>query len=158
LHELDPALSGGRWAILVRATPAPPVRPADQIAANAAAILSAAARDCYQRFIADHQDGGLPGLHSLSLQTWLLARNRALHALWLAGLPPDVVDPAAAGRFAAVISEGWRRAMEMSYIALRRVRSGRKAPGAAFTAIESVAHAEVSLARSLLSGTPDGGT
>lgn len=158
LGELAPALAGGRWAVLVAAPATAPTPPQHRIAANATAILAAADGGGYQRFIADHQQAELSQLQSLSLQTWLLARNRALHARWLAGLAPELVHPSLAGRFETEINGGWQRAMEMSYIALRRVRSGRRAPGAAIAAVEAVARAEASLARSLLSGLPGSAT
>jgi hypothetical protein len=151
LTELDSALAGGCWAVLVPATAEPPVNPACQLAANATAILAAADHGSYQRFIAGHQEAGADQLQNLTLQTWLLARNRALHASWLAGLDPSLLDQSIAERFLAQVSGGWQRAMEMSYIALRRVRSGRRAPGAAIAAVEAVSRAETDLARSLLS-------
>lgn len=153
IGDLSPALAGGRWAVLVPVRPTEPIRPAVQIAANATAILTSADLGLYQRFAECHQQAGLAGLQSLSLQTWLLARNRALHARWLAALPPAVIGPSLADRFLTEVCGGWQRAMEMAYIALRRVRSGRMAPPAAFAAVLSAAHAEVALARSLLSGT-----
>lgn len=150
VRDLSPALSGGRWAVLVPAAPAEPVSPAVQVAANATAILASAGQGLYQRFADCHRQAGPAGFHSLSLQTWLLARNRALHAQWLAALPPGVIDPALADRFLTEACGGWQRATQMAYIALRRVRSGRTAPRAAFAAVLSAADAEVILARSLL--------
>ena len=66
----------------------------------------------------------------------------------------QLLDQSVAERFRAEISGGWQRAMEMSYIALRRVRSGRRAPPAAIAAVEAVARAEASLAHVLLSSVP----
>jgi len=155
VHDLQLALHSGRWGILIPARRMVPIRPAEQVAANAAAILASADAGAYQHFAASHQQAGLPEMRNLSLQTWLLARNRALHARWLAGLPTGAVDPAVADRFRSQVSGGWQRAMEMSYIALRRVRSGRAAPSAAITAVRSASDAEVRLASSLLGRLPE---
>jgi hypothetical protein len=151
ISDLSPAFSDGRWAVLVPVRPAEPTDPAAQIEANAAAILASAEQGLYQRFAECHQQSGLTGIQSMSLQTWLLARNRALHARWLTVLSPAVIAPSLADRFLTEVCGGWQRAMEMAYVALRRVRSGRAAPPAAFAAVSYAADAEVILARSLLS-------
>jgi hypothetical protein len=159
LHSLAPALAGGRWAVLERVRPEMPADPAVQVTANAAAILAAAGKGAYQRFVEAHERSGLAELQSLAVATWLLARNRELHARWLTGLPASVGCGPLADRFSAEISSGWRRATGICYIALRRVRSGRAAP-AVIGAVRSVAEAEADLACSLLSRTsgetPDG--
>src|SRR6185437_4537309 len=152
VRDLDAALSGGRWAVLVPTAASEPVRPAAQVAANAAAILASADEGLCQHFVERHRQAGLAGAASMSLQTWLLARNRALHAMWLASLPSDVIAPSTAERFHAEVCGGWQKAAEMAYVALRRVRSGRPAPPAAFAAVASAADAEAVLARSLSTG------
>ncbi len=151
LGPLAPALADGRWAVLVAAGQPRQANPGEQAAANAAAITRAAADGSYQRFIDAHEESGVEEMASLALATWLLARNRALHARWLAGLPAWQRPDWLAERFEAEISGGWRRAMEMTYIALRRLRGGHAAPPAAIRSVRQVAAAEESLAASLLS-------
>ncbi|WP_433392213.1 BtrH N-terminal domain-containing protein [Micromonospora sp. KLBMP9576] len=147
LDTLAPALPGGRWAVLVAATTAPEAPdPRAQVAANVAAVRAAADSGAYERFVAAHAPAGRDELENLTLQTWLLARDRGLHARWLADLPAEAVDPGFVARFADV-ERGWRRATETAYLALRRVRGGRRAPGAALDALRTVTAAEVDLAR-----------
>ncbi|MEH0935382.1 BtrH N-terminal domain-containing protein [Micromonospora psammae] len=147
LDTLAPALPGGRWAVLVpTGTTSTPRAPRAQIAANVAAVRRAADNGAYERFVDGHAPAGRAELENLTLQTWLLARDRSLHARWLADLPADAVDAGFVARFAD-IERGWRRAMESAYVALRRVRGGRRAPGAALDALRSVTAAEVELAR-----------
>ena len=152
LSSLGPGLAGGRWAVLVAAGQAWQADPGEQVAANAAGIISAAEDGTYQRFIDAHDRPGVEAARSLSLATWLLARNRALHARWLATLPDWQLPGSLAVRFESEISEGWRRAREMCYIALRRVLDGRAAPPAAIRSVRQVAAAERSLAESMLPG------
>jgi Butirosin biosynthesis protein H, N-terminal len=151
LDSLGPGLADGRWAVLVAADQAPPADPGQQVTANAAAIAQAAESGAYQRFIDAHQRSGIDEMRNLALATWLLARNRALHACWLAALPAWQAPDSLAERFGAEISAGWRRATEMCYIASRRLLSGHAAPPAAIRSVQQVAAAEVSLARSVLS-------
>jgi len=151
LSSLAPGLADGRWAVLVAAGQARQADPGQQVAANAAAIISAAEDGTYRRFIDAHEGPGAGVARSLSLATWLLARNRALHARWLAALPARQLPDSLAVRFEAEVSEGWRRAREMCYIALRRVLDGRAAPPAAIRSVRQAAAAEQRLAESLLS-------
>ncbi|MDG4795682.1 BtrH N-terminal domain-containing protein [Micromonospora sp. WMMD1082] len=149
---LTPALSAGRWAMLTATGTAPePGDPRGQIAANVAAVRAAADSRAYERFVADHAPAGRLELENLTLQTWLIARNRSLHARWLADLPAGATDAGFVARFAR-IERGWHRAMESAYLALRRVRSGRRAPGAALDALRAATTAEVELARAPGSG------
>ncbi|HEX6871192.1 MAG TPA: hypothetical protein VF163_08845, partial [Micromonosporaceae bacterium] len=152
LADLGPALAGGRWAVLEPASDPVPVHPESALAANAAAIMSAAEHGAYRRFVVRHQRLGPVELEHLTLQAWLLSRSRALHGRWLADLPPAVLDPAQAFRFQGQVAAGWRRVSELSYLALRRVRSGRPAPNAVLAALTSVADAEASFARDLPNG------
>lgn len=152
LSAFATALPGGRWAVLVPAETVPEPGPAAQIAANATAILAADERGAYRRFAERHRGQELAELENLTLQSWLLTRNRDLHSRWLGGLPASVVDASLADRFAAEVVGGWKRVTETSYMAMRRVRSGRRAPTATLAALASAAAAEVDLARSLAQG------
>jgi hypothetical protein len=152
LAALGEALSGGRWAVLRRVPPTAAARPPQrQITANACAVLAADRAGAYRRFVSYHSATGVRELENLTLQTWLLARNRGLHAGWVANLPNGTVTPDVVDRFRA-LDAGWRRAAETSYLALRRVRAGRQAPGAALAALTAVTAAEVELARDLAAG------
>ncbi|MBO4204636.1 BtrH N-terminal domain-containing protein [Micromonospora echinofusca] len=155
LADLRAALSDGRWATLVQesavdATPDPD----QQVAANAAAVLRAAGQGTYATFLDAHRSLGRAELANLTVQTWLLARDRGLHARWLADRPAGTRAAALADRFDGEIAAGWRRAAEATYLAARRVRSGRRAPGSALTTVQAVVAAETALARSLEEGEP----
>ncbi|HEY1570410.1 MAG TPA: BtrH N-terminal domain-containing protein [Pseudonocardiaceae bacterium] len=141
--ELDAALADGRWAVLE-----PAERRGAEQADDAAAIVSAAENGAYQQFLDGHAQAGVVELHNLSLQCWLLARSRGLHARWLTEHGQSTTD--AVSRFAAEIVPAWRRASELAYVALRRVRSGRRAPTAALDAVRTAADNEVRLAREML--------
>ena len=84
----------------------------------------------------EHEDQRL-AITRLTLETWLLARSRSLHARWLAWheLP-------AAQRFAAHASQ-WRRFAEQVFIALRRVDRGREQPGGLHDQLEALLQADL---------------
>ena len=160
LSDLAAAVERGSWAVLVSVGAPAPFDPAQQLAQNAAAILAADGAGSYREVIETHRAMDLRSLDSLALTTWLVARNRGLHARWLrdqsgwltgAGLA-DLAD-----RFEAEVVACWRRAAESAYIGLRRVRAGRSAPPVALAALETAAAAEPCLAASLaraLDGLP----
>ncbi|HEX5116507.1 MAG TPA: BtrH N-terminal domain-containing protein [Pseudonocardiaceae bacterium] len=141
--QLDAALADGRWAVLEPAERTDP-EPPD----NAAAIVAAADGGVYGRFLDGHAKAGLAELHNLSLQCWLLARSRGLHARWLAADSKSTSDVST--RFIDHVVPAWQRASELAYVALRRVRSGRRAPTAVLDAVRTAADGEVRLARELL--------
>lgn len=145
--ELAPALEDGRWTLLTRVGEPRPLDLAGRLAENAAAILEAEADGAYGRFVEAHRKADEPTLDNLTLQTWLLARNRSLHARWLAdqeGLG-DLAE-----RFESRVVAAWRRAAETAYMALRRVSAGRQPPPAALEATEAAIAAEPALATELL--------
>jgi hypothetical protein len=152
LQDLAPALTGGRWATLSRTGSSMPYDPRQQVVRNAAAILAAHDSESYERFIRWHDSADQGRLENLTLQTWLLARNRQLHALWLRDVADDLAACGLAGlseQFASEVAAAWRRTMEMSYIALRRSRAGRRVPGGLVMSLRAAAKAEASLAGSL---------
>jgi hypothetical protein len=152
LTDLAPAVVGGRWAVLAREPGDPsPVSADEQLTANANAIVEADEQGSYQRFHDGYQGLSATELEGLTLQTWLLARDRGLHALWLADQPAGSGPAEIAGRFAEDVAAGWRRAAEATYIALRRVRSGRQAPASALATVQHVMTAETGLAREITS-------
>jgi Butirosin biosynthesis protein H, N-terminal len=147
VDDLAVALDGGRWTLLTRVGDPRPLDLAERLAENAAAILEAEADGSYRRFVDAHGEPDEPTLDNLTLQTWLLARNRSLHARWLTGREGlgDLAE-----RFEREIVAAWRRAAETAYMTLRRVSAGRQAPPAAFQAAEAAVAAEPALAAELL--------
>jgi Butirosin biosynthesis protein H, N-terminal len=146
VDDLAAALEDGRWTLLTRVGDPVPLDLAERLAENAAAILEAERDGSYRRFVEGHREPDEPTLDNLTLQTWLLARNRSLHARWLAdqeGLG-DLAE-----RFEREIVGAWRRAAETAYMALRRVSAGRQPPPAAFQAAEAAVAAEPALAAEL---------
>jgi hypothetical protein len=87
-----------------------------------------------------------------TLACWLVARSRALHAIWL----HDCADAIPAlSRFAEDFEERivqpWRRAQEFAYVALRRVARGRPAPLTSFELVgEGLQATEADMAGRLL--------
>ncbi|MFJ9161586.1 acyl carrier protein [Streptomyces griseoviridis] len=74
----------------------------------------------YAHAYAAHPDRAA-ALRRLTLETWLLARSRALHAAWLGRY--RTVGPRATEQVAA-----WRALAEQTYLASRRVARGRPEP------------------------------
>jgi Butirosin biosynthesis protein H, N-terminal len=147
VDDLAAALEDGRWTLLIRGGEPRPLDLAERLAENAAAILEAEADGSYRRFVEAHREADERTLDNLTLQTWLLARNRSLHARWLAdqeGLG-DLAE-----RFETRVVAAWRRAAETAYMALRRVSAGRQPPPAAFQAAEAAVASEPALAAELL--------
>lgn len=132
------------WAVLDRVGRPEPPDPARQVRRNAAAIAAADSA----RFPAAHAALDVPALENLALQTWLLARNRSLHGLWLAEHVPGELP----GLFDAEVVAGWRRVTEATYLALRRVHGGRAAPRSALTALDDVLARERAVAQRILDG------
>ena len=147
VDDLAAALEDGSWTLLTRVGAATPVDLGDRLADNAAAILEADANGSYRRFVEAHFELDEPTLDNLTLQTWLLARNRSLHAHWLADQEElgDLPE-----RFETQVVAAWRRAAETAYMALRRVSAGRQPPPAALQAAEAAVAAEPALAAELL--------
>lgn len=155
--SLATALAGGRWAVLEQAGAPDPPDSATVLADNAAAILDAARTGAYRRFVEQYRPMGTGELTHLALQTWLLTRQRGLHARWLRDLPGTVLGPGMATRFADEVEAGWRRAGEVVYLALRRVASGRAAPTGALTAVQAAGESEARFAADLLAGLTEKG-
>lgn len=155
LAALAPAVTGGRWAALTRTGEPEPVDVAVQLAENARAADDADLR----RFVDAHRAVDEPALANLTLSTWLLARNRALHGLWLADVAPALDGLGLADlpeRFGRDVTPAWRRAAEASYLALRRLRAGRAVPPVALTAAVRATAAEAELRSYLRSKLPEG--
>ena len=147
VDDLATALEDGRWTLLTRVGDPAPLDVGERLAQNAEAILEAERDGSYRRFGEAHREPDEPTLDNLTLQTWLLARNRSLHARWL-GDQEGLGE--LAERFEREIVGAWRRAAETAYMALRRVSAGRQAPPAAFQAAEAAIAAEPALAAELV--------
>ncbi|MFI8193395.1 acyl carrier protein [Streptomyces sp. NPDC085946] len=95
--------------------PAPAHTPADE-----------AVVDAYLRAYADHEDRVL-ALERFTLETWLLARARHLHAAYAAHLAGGAQDEAVRAHLAR-----WDSVVEHTYLAYRRVVRGRAEPAGLF--------------------------
>ncbi|MFF9203838.1 acyl carrier protein [Streptomyces sp. NPDC014986] len=95
--------------------PAPVHTPADE-----------AVVDAYLRAYADHEDRVL-ALERFTLETWLLARARHLHAAYAAHLAGGAQDEAVRAHLAR-----WDGVVEHTYLAYRRVARGRAEPAGLF--------------------------
>lgn len=146
LRDLVAMVAGGTWAVLVEAGTAHAVDVPDQLRANASSIIEAERSGVCARFLDGHRELALEAVENLGLQTWLLARNRALHQLWLA----DTGAAELAGSFGDDVVRCWRRATEMAYVAMRRVRGGRAAPPSLLIAVENAFAQETAMARRIL--------
>lgn len=153
LGDLPAALEEGSWAALTRVGSETPIDVDEQLATNATAIGDADADGSYGRFVEAHRELDEAALDNLTLQTWLLARNRALHARWLGDQADRLSELGLADlpdRFEREIVDAWRRAAETAYVALRRVSAGRQPPPAAMAAVEAAVAAEPALAAALI--------
>jgi hypothetical protein len=141
---LEPAVSSG------------PVDAAAWLRRNADAMCGPEAANSFERFVDRSRLAGddMPArFDQFVLACWLVARARALHARWLASLtgdPAGLLPPGFAAAFMDTVAGSWRKAMEFSYVAGRRVRQGRAMPPAPFDIVASqAAPAEQCLAEQL---------
>lgn len=157
LTDLAPALpTCTRWAVLrvtgqPEATSGPaPTPPAALVRESVAAVRAATEHGHYQRFL-DAWAGAATSsdLSQLAVQTWLLARDRGLHALWLSNQAAAAVPAAITQRFTSEVAQAWSRVQELTYIALRRVDAGRAVPGALAERLRLACAAEPLLAEDL---------
>lgn len=101
-------------------------------ARDEAAPVDPAVVDRYVAAYRDHEDRHA-AFTALTLETWLLARQRRLHVA-------RTSDPAAASRLPA-----WQRLTEQVYLALRRVEFGRAEPTHVFAMLTDLLGAEAGL-------------
>jgi hypothetical protein len=123
-EEVDAALARGVVALVLEAAAAPPAIDEESVVAENAARAAAAAADVETYLGALRSQAHDPAaLEQLVLDVWLLARERRLHAAWLAGsrgyraLAPD----------AAAVADAWSTLAARSYLAMRRSRRGLSA-------------------------------
>ncbi|MEU6073658.1 acyl carrier protein [Micromonospora sp. NPDC047074] len=128
VDELLAALPAGLRVVQLAAGPAPEPGEATLSGFDAAAI------DSYADAYADHADR-LAALDRLTLETWLLARQRRLHAAYRAAVgsaPP-----------AAEVTEhlrAWSALAEAVFLAERRVRRGRAEPAGLSDRLRALLH------------------
>ncbi|MER6441334.1 phosphopantetheine-binding protein [Streptomyces sp. NPDC001185] len=92
--------------------------------------------DAYVRAYADHGDRVL-ALERFTLETWLLARARHLHAAYAAHLAGGAQDEAVRAHLAR-----WDGVVEHTYLAYRRVARGRAEPAGLFERAGEALHAD----------------
>lgn len=113
----------------------------DDLAASLSAPDRARAADAYVAGYRDHP-AARDAFDRLTLDTWLLARERLLHTYWLervAGAPDRAVATARGH------AERWAELARQVYLAFRRVERGRPAPPAVFEDLAALLHADVTL-------------
>ncbi|HET8684412.1 MAG TPA: acyl carrier protein [Micromonosporaceae bacterium] len=135
--------------------------PGDPPALDAAALRAAqpaAARAAAGRIpeyvgrLRDHPDR-VRVMARVTLDVWLLARARRLHAAWLAAdphVPPGVVDAA------RTHATAWAGLASQSYVAQRRVERGSAEPPAVLQTLERLLRDDVVFAARLADGAPAG--
>ncbi|MFB0840126.1 hypothetical protein ACETK3_19245 [Arthrobacter sp. E44] len=129
LHEVERALTAGSWATLEEVGRRRDVSVADIVARNCKVMSSDATADNVRRFLTSYDELTRESLQNLTLQTWLLTRDRELHSRWLfdvANVYPPADDLARV--LADQVVPQWKKAQELSYIALRRAEGGKSVP------------------------------
>lgn len=149
--EIAGLLAGpGRWSVVRSAGSSPATSPARLVQDNAEQIRAAGEAGCYEVFLSHAAALVQAGdLAPVALDTWLLARSRGLHARWLDSDAAAWVPARARQDFGTTVTAAWTRAAEMSYIGLRRARSGRGVPPAVTECLRLACSAEQELANVL---------
>jgi len=148
LGDLGPALDQGSWATLRSSGTPEPVDPVREVLANCEAIDGAHQEGTVAAFLGAHQEMTAEALRGLTLETWLLTRDRELHALWLAEQGAAVED--FAGAMAEDVVPKWRKLRELTYVAVRRAEAGRSVPTTVTDALAAALDAEARTARAHL--------
>ncbi len=121
---------------------------------NANEITAAREAGCYDSFLRGAAALAQAGdLAPVAVDSWLLARSRGLHARWLDSSAAAWVPAKVRLDFAANVATAWTRAAQMSYIGLRRARSGRAVPPALSECLRRACAAEQDLALAMRCGT-----
>ncbi|SES16988.1 hypothetical protein SAMN04488000_11742 [Lentzea albida] len=160
LADVALALGKGSWAVLDRVGEPAPVDVPHQVRTNAEGILAAGLDGSFARLLDGHAGLGREAVENLALQVWLLARDRALHRLWLVDVRAELRRMGLQdlpGRFEAELVPAWRKASEMAYVATRRVHAGRAAPRSVLDAVRTAAERETAVAHWVLETTRSSG-
>ncbi len=157
LESMETLISDRRgiaWTIR-RVDTAPKIDFAAVLRDNADEIRrSLAERHALRAFAGYYQahSGELPFLREFTLNCWLVARARLLHARWLQDRAhdcPNVVTPELVEGFQTLVGS-WQKASEFAYISLRRRQDGRLPSEAPFHMIvNQLELAEIDAARRL---------
>ncbi|MEV7552180.1 hypothetical protein AB0N89_21425 [Amycolatopsis sp. NPDC089917] len=148
LGDLGHALDQGSWATLRSSGTREPIDPVREVLSNCEAIDGAHREGTVAAFLGAHQELTAEALKRLTLETWLLTRDRELHALWLADQGTPVEDFALA--MAEDVVPKWRKLRELTYVAVRRAEAGRSVPATVTDALAAALDAEARTARTHL--------
>jgi hypothetical protein len=146
---------GIAWTIR-RTNPVPQIDLMAILGDNVDEIVRALAQRHALRSFARHyqeRSGELAALRDFTLNCWLVARARQLHARWLQDRArdcPDLVSTEFAENFDTAVVRPWQKTSEFAYISLRRRQSGRLPPDAVFgMIIDQMEPAELEAAKRL---------
>lgn len=119
--------------------------------ANLAALAGRGPGDPYEAFIEEHRpdDVGPSAFDRFCEACWTIERRRGLYATWLDDLAAEPGSPVPADlgdRFRDGVVARWSEVNRFAYLALRRLRAGRRAPGGVADLLAAAAAAERDLA------------
>ncbi|GGU80652.1 hypothetical protein GCM10010275_14290 [Streptomyces litmocidini] len=159
LGELAPALDGGRWGVFrslrenfpENQFPSAP----ECLTDNLLALRPAVEENAYKELCGSLDERSPASWDHYSLQTWLLARSRALHSRWLTSRARELPEFERNGKFLpalfdAHVTEPWKRAARSCYLASRRTAAGKDAPPSARESLEHAATSEAEFADALI--------
>jgi hypothetical protein len=140
--RIDAAMAGA--AALTVAPGSPPRLNVPAVLASNAAGLQA---EAVQQYMAGARSmaSQAGALERLVLDIWVACRERLLHAVWLASLH----RPPASAPEMAQLAEDWQRLAARSYIAVRRVSSGRAADAGLADELAMLLNRDVEMANQL---------
>ncbi|MEU6037808.1 hypothetical protein ABZ801_20605 [Actinomadura sp. NPDC047616] len=153
--ERDPATR------LVTLVPEPPDAGvpgrAELFHANLAVLGDWAASEPYKAFVEEHcrADVDLAAFDRFCEACWTIERRRGLYATWLDDLAAEPGAPVPAelgGRFREEVVARWSEVNRFAYLALRRLRAGRRPSGGLADLVTAAAEAERALATALAAG------
>ncbi|MFJ6694927.1 BtrH N-terminal domain-containing protein [Streptomyces sp. NPDC091272] len=148
LADLAPALPGGRWGVLRNVPQADSHPSAEQLMAdNLLGLRSAVGENAFKAFCAGLDDSNPDSWDHYTLQTWLLARSRALHLRWLTAHAHELRDFSRNAvdlpvLFGENVANPWKQAAQSCYLAARRSAAGKSAPPSARESLERAAASE----------------
>lgn len=130
---------------------------AELFQANLAVLGDWAASDPYEAFAAEHcrADVGLAAFDRFCEACWTIERRRGLYATWLDDLAAEPGSPVPADlgdRFREEVVARWSEVNRFAYLALRRLRAGRRPSAGLADLVAAAAEAERALAADLAAG------
>lgn len=148
LADIAPAVRGGRWGTLQGGPGEEKHSSAScRMTDNLLALRVALEEGAYRRFSGSLDAKSPASWEHYSLQTWLLARSRALHSRWINVHENDWQALEREGKkfpslFDEHVTDPWKRAAQSCYLASRRTSSGKNAPPSAREILEFAAASE----------------